>query len=50
MTEPGWRVVVGSDDAGLEFKERLKQDLEPWTLGIRQFFAELAHQPSPASG
>lgn len=27
MTEP-WRIVVGSDDAGYEYKERLKGDLE----------------------
>lgn len=27
MTTKTWRVVVGSDDAGYEYKERLKQDL-----------------------
>lgn len=27
MTETGWRIVVGSDDAGYEYKERLKSDL-----------------------
>ena len=26
--EAGWRIVVGSDDAGLEYKEQLKRDLE----------------------
>jgi ribose 5-phosphate isomerase B len=32
MTEPlparGWRIVVGSDDAGFDYKEALKADLE----------------------
>ena len=27
MTDNGWRVVIGSDDAGFEYKERLKADL-----------------------
>jgi len=27
MSEPTWRVVVGCDDAGLQYKERLKADL-----------------------
>ncbi|MFR9731730.1 ribose-5-phosphate isomerase [Saccharopolyspora sp. MS10] len=26
--QQGWRVVVGSDDAGLDYKDRLKADLE----------------------
>jgi len=28
MTEHTWRVVVGSDDAGLQYKDALKADLE----------------------
>ena len=28
MMEAGWRIVVGSDDAGLEYKELLKRHLE----------------------
>jgi ribose 5-phosphate isomerase B len=28
MNAPGWRIVVGSDDAGFEYKEVLKRDLE----------------------
>lgn len=28
MTTPKWRIVVGSDDAGYEYKETLKRDLE----------------------
>jgi ribose 5-phosphate isomerase B len=28
VNEVGWTVVVGSDDAGFDYKERLKQDLE----------------------
>jgi ribose 5-phosphate isomerase B len=28
MTTPKWRIVVGSDDAGYEYKEALKRDLE----------------------
>lgn len=28
MTEKGWRIVIGSDDAGVEYKERLRRDLE----------------------
>lgn len=27
MSEPKWRIVVGCDDAGLQYKEILKQDL-----------------------
>ena len=28
MTSPKWRIVVGSDEAGYEYKEALKRDLE----------------------
>jgi len=28
MTSPQWRIVVGSDDAGFDYKEILKADLE----------------------
>jgi ribose 5-phosphate isomerase B len=28
MTETAWRIVVGSDDAGVDYKEALKADLE----------------------
>src|SRR5690606_5833635 len=28
MSEPQWRVVVGCDDAGLQYKEILKADLD----------------------
>jgi ribose 5-phosphate isomerase B len=28
MTSPQWRIVVGSDDAGFQYKEILKADLE----------------------
>lgn len=28
MNSPRWRVVIGSDDAGFEYKEILKRDLE----------------------
>ena len=28
MTHAGWRIVVGSDDAGVEYKEQLRRDLE----------------------
>ncbi|HEX3815974.1 MAG TPA: ribose-5-phosphate isomerase [Mycobacteriales bacterium] len=27
MTEPRWRLVIGSDDAGLSYKEQIKADL-----------------------
>lgn len=28
MTHPQWRIVVGSDEAGYDYKEALKRDLE----------------------
>ncbi len=28
MTEQAWRIVIGSDDAGYDYKEMLKKDLE----------------------
>ncbi len=28
MTGPKWRIIVGSDDAGFDYKEILKRDLE----------------------
>ena len=28
MSEQAWRIVVGSDDAGLDYKDALKRDLE----------------------
>ncbi|MGN6197483.1 ribose-5-phosphate isomerase [Humibacter sp.] len=28
MTEPSWRIVIGSDDAGIDLKEAIKADLE----------------------
>ena len=28
MTRPQWRIVVGSDEAGYDYKEALKRDLE----------------------
>jgi ribose 5-phosphate isomerase B len=32
MTEQAWRIVVGSDDAGFDYKEVLKKDLESSAL------------------
>ena len=28
MSGQGWRIVVGADDAGFDYKERLRMDLE----------------------
>jgi ribose 5-phosphate isomerase B len=48
---PGWRIVIGSDDAGFEYKEVLKQDLVSSVLvaSVEDVGVDsTAHTPYPA--